>query len=90
MAADPTTKSFTIKRNELKSFVLSNITTPGTYTFTITETEGSTPGMTYDVDEEGNPVAHEVVIAVTEDPDTGKLLFHFAFAKVVFQTYSWF
>ena len=50
MAANAT--SFTLKRNQVKSFILSKITTPGSYTFTIQETEPSTktPGMTYDTE----------------------------------------
>ena len=48
-------------------------TEAGIYEYTITETKGATNGMTYDVDEDGNPVEHKVVVTVAADETTGAL-----------------
>ncbi|MBQ9814321.1 MAG: hypothetical protein IJM53_01375 [Lachnospiraceae bacterium] len=42
-------------------------TEPGTYTYTVTETAGDIPGITYDTD------PHTVTVTVTQDPDTNAL-----------------
>ena len=55
--------SLKLKQNEIKSFILNNISKTGDYSIILKETKGSTPGMTYDEAE------HVVTFKVVADGD---------------------